>query len=115
MIDYDNIHATIKFLRFTGCNDELLRKISPKVNAHTPGSENKKAPVSAFLQTNEFGELEEFKNKGILTRKEVLYILGITPPTLDKWVSKGVIPKYGIEGKIFFKWQDLERALVRID
>ena len=106
MIELDNPHSLIKFLRFTGVNKELLDQIRIK-----PGS---RIPKEEFDKANDFGELEEFKNKGILTRKECLYVLRITPPTLEKWCSKGILPKYGIEGKVFFKWEDILNALVRI-
>ena len=100
--EYNNKWAMIRLLKLTGANDAYLNKLTPEVS-------------------NDLNFLEEESkdttdlNKPILTRKEVLILLGITPPTLDKWVRKGFLIKYGIEGKVFFKLKNILEALTKIE
>jgi hypothetical protein len=100
-IEYLNVWAMIRLLKQTGVNNDYLKSITP--NADTKLN---------FLEGDTPSGLD--LNKPILTRKEVLALLGITPPTLDKWVSKGVLVKYGIEGKVFFKLENIMDALTKI-
>lgn len=51
----------------------------------------------------------------LMTRKEASQYLNINLSTLNTWTKKGVLTSYGIEGRIFYKRQDIEDALIKMN
>lgn len=82
------------------------------------------------ISTEELKELltkiisEEFKkfpnvtmhgNEVYGTRKQVAARLHISLPTLNELTKSGVLPGYRIQGRVLYKWQEVDQALNRID
>lgn len=51
------------------------------------------------------------KSKDILTSKEVLSLLGISISTLYAWKRDGKIPFFRLNGRIYFKYDDIIQLL----
>ena len=47
----------------------------------------------------------------LLTRREVLKLLSISPPTLSAWQKKGSLKAYRINRRVFFRKSDIHTAL----
>ncbi len=50
----------------------------------------------------------------ILTRQEASKKLKISLPTLGDWTKRGLLKSYTIGGRIFYKSDELEKALIQI-
>ena len=60
---------------------------------------------------------EEFQPKTpteYLTRKEVAKMLHIDLKTLKIWTNKGVLISYGIQGRVYYKRDEVERAFIEL-
>ncbi len=42
---------------------------------------------------------------------EIATLLGSTPKAVRAMVYRGALPAYRLGGKLYFKWQDIEKAL----
>lgn len=49
-----------------------------------------------------------------MTRQEVADWLKVDVSTVHNWTVKGIIKKYGIEGKILYKRAEVEQAIIEI-
>ena len=49
-----------------------------------------------------------------LTRKEVAKMLHIDLKTLKIWTNKGVLISYGIQGRVYYKRDEVERAFIEL-
>jgi len=49
------------------------------------------------------------------SRAQVCKKLGICQATLHNWVTQKKIPCYGLGGKIFFKSEDIDNAIVQLN
>ena len=54
-------------------------------------------------------------NDTLLSKKEVLELLGITTNTLDKHIKSGAIPTYGLGSRLMFKRAEVMDSLIRIN
>ena len=64
--------------------------------------------------------LNELKNQEkedvkYLTRKQVASILSISLPTLHDWVKKKILKSYRVGNRVYFKSNELENSLKRIN
>ncbi|WP_339727804.1 helix-turn-helix domain-containing protein [Maribacter stanieri] len=50
----------------------------------------------------------------LLTRSETAKLLKINLSTLHLWTAKGVLNKYGISGKVYYKRSEVESALIEL-
>jgi len=50
----------------------------------------------------------------LLTRSETAKLLKINLSTLHLWTVKGVLNKYGISGKVYYKRSEVESALIAL-
>ena len=60
---------------------------------------------------------EEFQPKtptAYLTRKQVAKMLDINLTTLNNWTNKGVLISYGIQGRVYYKRDEVERAFIEL-
>ena len=60
---------------------------------------------------------EEFQPKTpteYLTRKQVAKMLDINLTTLYNWTNKGVLISYGIQGRVYYKRDEVERAFIEL-
>jgi excisionase family DNA binding protein len=68
---------------------------------------------------NEFKDFKKnFNNKAqseYFSRREVCKKLGISPATLHNWVKQKKLPVFGLGGKIFFRSEDIENAIVQLN
>ena len=51
------------------------------------------------------------QRKELLTTKEVISLLGISPSTLNNWKRDGKIPYHRLQGRIFFKYDEIVETL----
>jgi excisionase family DNA binding protein len=51
----------------------------------------------------------------LLSKKEVVELLGITMNTLSKHTKNGTIPAYGIGSRVMYKRQEVLASLIRIN
>lgn len=49
-----------------------------------------------------------------LTRKQVAKMLDINLTTLNNWTNKGVLISYGIQGRVYYKRDEVERAFIEL-
>ncbi len=47
----------------------------------------------------------------LLTREQTKELLHITQPTLRKWTKLGLLTAYGLGGRIYYKQDEILRAL----
>ena len=51
------------------------------------------------------------QNKDILSFKEVISLLGISASTLNAWKREGKIPYHKLNGRIYFKYNEITQSL----
>jgi excisionase family DNA binding protein len=66
--------------------------------------------VPKLRQSNSTSTLET-----LLSKKDVVELLGITLNTLDKYTKNGTIPAYGIGSRVMFKRSEVLSSLIRIN
>ena len=49
------------------------------------------------------------------TRKEVAKALHISLPTLNELTKAGILPGYKIQGRVLYKWDEIDQSLTRIE
>lgn len=49
-----------------------------------------------------------------LTRKQVAKMLDINLTTLNNWTNRGVLISYGIQGRVYYKRDEVERAFIEL-
>ena len=66
-------------------------------------------------------QLEELKKsfepktpEELLGRKDTAKLLKINLSTLHLWTVKGVLKKYGVSGKVYYKRSEVESALIEL-
>ena len=60
---------------------------------------------------------EEFQPKTpteYLTRKQVAKMLDINLTTLNNWTNRGALTSYGIQGRVYYKRDEVERAFIKL-
>ena len=81
---------------------------------------NDKAKFEQLLEKLESIEAKLDENKEVLKRKDLLdnadmcALLGITKRTLQRYRQKGVLPYYMMEGKPYYKAEEVQERLKRI-
>lgn len=60
-------------------------------------------------------EKSELTDDELLSTKEVMKILKISRPTLNKWIKKGLITYRKVLRRNYFKKSDIENALTKIE
>lgn len=61
---------------------------------------------------------EEFQPKTptqYLTRKQIAKMLDINLTTLNNWTNKGVLISYGIQGRVYYKRDEVEKAIIKLE
>lgn len=53
-------------------------------------------------------------NKIILTRKETATLLNISLPTLNTWTKNGILKKHGMEGRVYYKKDEVLDSIKKI-
>ena len=49
-----------------------------------------------------------------LTRKQVAKMLDINLTTLNNWTNRGVLTSYGIQGRVYYKRDEVEKAFIKL-
>lgn len=83
--------------------DELAELINSSIKTHLSEA---LAPLS---------QTPLIQNETLLSKKEVLDLLGITMNTLDKHIKNGTIPAYGLGARLMFKKDEVLASLTRIN
>lgn len=50
-------------------------------------------------------------DKELLTRKEIMELLGIASCTLYRWQTEGIVKPYKLGGKVYFKYSEILESL----
>ena len=61
---------------------------------------------------------EEFQPKTpteYLTRKQVAKMLDINLTTLNNWTNRGALTSYGIQGRVYYKRDEEEKAIIKLE
>ena len=61
---------------------------------------------------------EEFQPKmptEYLTRKQVAKMLDINLTTLNNWTNRGALTSYGIQGRVYYKRDEVEKAIIKLE
>ena len=51
----------------------------------------------------------------LLTRDEAAEKLKINKSTLHNWTKKNILKSYGIEGRVYYKSEEIEQALIKLN
>ena len=51
----------------------------------------------------------------LLTRYEAAERLKINKSTLHNWTKKNILKSYGIEGRVYYKSEEIEQALIKLN
>lgn len=89
--------STIQFIQITPeqLQDEILKGVK--------------------VQLNELiKHFQPVKPSEFLTRNEVADLLKVDISTLYNWTKKGVLVQYGIGGRVYYKRQEVEEAIIKI-
>ena len=49
-----------------------------------------------------------------LTRKQVAKMLDINLTTLNNWTNRGALTSYGIQGRVYYKRDEVETAFIKL-
>ncbi|NOU60814.1 helix-turn-helix domain-containing protein [Marinifilum caeruleilacunae] len=67
------------------------------------------------LLTQKLSELEQYikpvKQETLLSPKDVMEWLKITPPTLNDWAKKGILTRYKLGNRAFYKKEEIIESL----
>ena len=67
------------------------------------------------LLTQKLSELEHYikpvKQETLLSPKDVMEWLKITPPTLNDWAKKGILTRYKLGNRAFYKKEEIIESL----
>ncbi len=66
-----------------------------------------KSSVQEIINENKSNQ----QNKDLLTFKEVISLLGISASTLNSWKREGKIPYHKLNGRIYFKYDEITQSL----
>ena len=66
-----------------------------------------KSSVQEIINKNKSNQ----QNKDLLTFKEVIILLGISASTLNSWKREGKIPYHKLNGRIYFKYDEILQSL----
>ena len=61
---------------------------------------------------------EEFQPKTpteYLTRKQVAKMLDINLTTLNNWTKKRILTSYAIQGRVYYKRDEVEKAIIKFE
>lgn len=61
---------------------------------------------------------EEFQPKTpteYLTRKQVAKMLDINLTTLNNWTKKRILTSYAIQGRVYYKRDEVEKAIIKLE
>jgi len=67
-----------------------------------------KSSVQEIINKNK----SNLQNKDLLTFKEVISLLGISASTLNSWKREGKIPYHKLNGRIYFKYDEITQSLI---
>jgi hypothetical protein len=59
-------------------------------------------------------KLEAKPKNDLLTREEVSKLLKCDLSTIHNWTKKGFLKSYGINGRVYYKLEEVENALIPI-
>ncbi|WP_034889667.1 helix-turn-helix domain-containing protein [Gillisia sp. Hel_I_29] len=60
-------------------------------------------------------EKQSSSSKELLTRQEVAKLLKIDLSTLHHWTKSGILIKYGIGKRVYYKQSEVENAIVQLE
>jgi len=72
---------------------------------------NKLTEDVSELRKNQINQLED----ELLTRQEVANLLKIDLSTLHHWTKSGILTKYGIGKRVYYKKSEINEAIVELE
>ena len=58
--------------------------------------------------------IEAVQGEDLLTRQKAMQLLDVGSATLDRWSRQGLINRYGIGGRVYFKKSEIINSLIKI-
>lgn len=58
--------------------------------------------------------IEAVQGEDLLTRQKTMQLLDVGSATLDRWSRQGLINRYGIGGRVYFKKSEIINSLIKI-
>jgi predicted DNA-binding transcriptional regulator AlpA len=80
------------------------------------------SPIIEAVKLTFLQEIKSLKEELVLTqnqeskflkRKEVLQMLGISPPTLSRWVNDGIIKQHKVGSRVYFVQKEIESIILK--
>ena len=69
----------------------------------------------SFVKFANWIESKIVENEKPLTATEAWEYLSISKSTFYRYVNQGIIPKYGLGDRTYYKLSDLDKAMIRIN
>ena len=60
-------------------------------------------------------EVKKEQLKDLLTKKDVMKMLHVSLSTVDRWMRSGCLKAFGVEGRVYFRREDVEAMLIPIN
>ena len=57
--------------------------------------------------------IEAVQGEDLLTRQKAMQLLDVGSATLDRWSKLGLINRYGIGGRVYFKKSEIINSLIK--
>lgn len=57
--------------------------------------------------------LEAMQAEDLLSRQQAMQFLDVSSATLDRWSKQGLINRYGIGGRVYFKKSEIINSLIK--
>lgn len=57
--------------------------------------------------------LEAMQAEDLLSRQQAMQFLDVGSATLDRWSKQGLINRYGIGGRVYFKKSEIINSLIK--
>lgn len=57
--------------------------------------------------------IEAVQGEDLLTRQKAMRLLDVGSATLDRWSRQGIINRYGIGGRVYFKKSEIINSLIK--
>jgi len=72
--------------------------------------------IASMVESRLFMRLEKFisdnKPNQYLSAEKICERLDITKPSLHEWRRKGIIQSYKIGGRVYYRWDEVEAAMI---
>ena len=57
--------------------------------------------------------MEAMQGEDLLSRRQAMQFLDVSSATIDRWSNQGLINRYGIGGRVYFKKSEIISSLIK--